>query len=89
MIYIGDGLTDVPCFSVVELFGGTGFGVFDPKKKGSPKKAWEQLVATKRVVSTNSPHYRADDDLGSLLRAAVTQICLRIDTRTHSPLRGQ
>jgi phosphoserine phosphatase len=86
MIYLGDGLTDVPCFSVMEQFHGTAFGVFDPKKKGAPKKAWEQLVAPKRVVSTNSPHYKEDEDLGSLLRAAVTQICLRIDTRTRSPL---
>lgn len=86
MIYLGDGLTDVPCFSLMDLFRGTSFGVFDPKKKGSPKKAWEQLVAPKRVVTINSPHYGESEDLGSLLRAAVTQICLRIDTRTRSPL---
>jgi hypothetical protein len=86
MIYIGDGLTDVPCFSVMKQFGGTSFGVFDPKKKGAPRKAWEQLVAPNRTVSTNSPRYREDDDLGSLLRMAVTQICLKMDMRTRSPL---
>ena len=36
--------------------------VFDPKKQGSPKKAWEQLVAPRRVTTMNSPRYRADDD---------------------------
>jgi len=41
IIYLGDGLTDVPCFSLLERFGGTAFGVFDPKKLDSPKKAWE------------------------------------------------
>src|SRR5215813_3319127 len=38
MIYIGDGLTDVPCFSLLNLNGGRGFGVFDPTKADAPKK---------------------------------------------------
>lgn len=79
MIYVGDGLTDVPCFSLVQHFGGTGFGVFDPKKEGSPKKAYETLVTTRRTISTHSPHYRKTDDLGAIIRAAVAQICGRLD----------
>jgi len=38
MIYIGDGLTDVPCFSVMKQFGGRAFGVFDPKKNTSSRE---------------------------------------------------
>ena len=87
MIYIGDGLTDVPCFSLMEQFNGQSFGVFDPAKEDRPKKAWEQLVAPKRVSTMNSPRYGKKDDLGSLLRAAVKAICLRMDTRTGAPLR--
>jgi hypothetical protein len=82
IIYLGDGLTDVPCFSLLERGGGTGFGVFDPKKVNSPKKAWEKLLAPKRVSSLNAPKFRKTDELGSLLRAAVKSICLRMDTRT-------
>ena len=87
MIYIGDGLTDVPCFSLVSHFGGTSFGVFDPRKGGSPKKAWEGLLTPKRVSSLNAPKYRKTDELGSLLRTAVKSICLRMDSRTGSVAR--
>ena len=84
MIYIGDGLTDVPCFSLLDHFGGRAFGVFDPSKAGSPKKAWEQLVVPKRVTSMNAPKYRKSDALGSLLRTAVKRLCLQMDERTHA-----
>ncbi len=87
MIYLGDGLTDVPCFSLLDKMGGKAFGVFDPRKSGSPKKAWEKLVAPKRVTSAHSPRFGKDDDLGSLLRAAVSAICLDIDLRSQTPLR--
>jgi hypothetical protein len=87
MIYIGDGLTDVPCFSVMEQFKGQAFGVFNPEREGSPKKAWEQLIAPRRVLTMNSPRYKKKDDLGALLRAAVRQICLRLDTRVQAPLQ--
>jgi len=86
VIYVGDGLTDVPCFSLIQKAGGTAFGVFDPQKKGSPKKAWEQLVAPHRVSTMNSPRYGPTDDLGALLRAAVKQICIQMDLRTQMPI---
>lgn len=86
MIYIGDGFTDVPCFSLLSKFNGTAFGVFDPRKKESPKKAWEKLVAPKRVSTMNSPRYGGDDDLGALLRAAVKNICVRMDVGSQTAL---
>jgi phosphoserine phosphatase len=87
MIYIGDGLTDVPCFSLLtKTHKGKAFGVFDPLKEGSPKKAWEKLVAPKRVTTMNSPRYGKTDDLGALLRIAVKEICLKMDGRTGAAL---
>ncbi|MFL6212036.1 MAG: hypothetical protein ACJ74W_24525 [Pyrinomonadaceae bacterium] len=84
MIYLGDGLTDVPCFSLLNMFRGKAFGIFDPRKQGSPKKGWEQLVVPRRVNTLNSPHYGEHDDLGALLRTAVKEICLRMDVRTQT-----
>jgi phosphoserine phosphatase len=88
MIYVGDGLTDVPCFSLLKKFGGQSFGVFDPKKEGSPKKGYERLVTPERVMSLNSPRYGKKDDLGAIIRAAVNQICVNLDLRTRSALPG-
>lgn len=75
MIYVGDGFTDVPCFSLLKKNHGRGFGIFDPKKAGSPKKGWEKLLAPERVTSMHSPKYGEDDDLGSILRMAVQTLC--------------
>jgi hypothetical protein len=34
----------------------------------------------------NSPRYGEKDDLGALLRAAVHQICIKMDLRTQMPI---
>jgi hypothetical protein len=87
MIYLGDGMTDVPCFSLLDHFGGKAFGVFDPTRAGASKKAWESLLAPKRVTSMNAPRYRKTDELGALLRAIVKSKYLDLDVRTQAVRR--
>jgi hypothetical protein len=71
MIYIGDGLTDIPCFSLLKKERGTSFGVFDPSRRESARKAYTQFLKTDRVISMHAPRYGPNDELGSLLRIAV------------------
>ncbi len=82
MIYIGDGLTDVPCFSLIRKNGGQAFGVFEPSREGSPKKAWEKLAAPQRVSTLNRPRFRKNDELGAILRATVKSLLVQMDSRT-------
>ena len=82
MIYVGDGLTDVPCFSLLKKSNGLGFGVVDPTKTGKPKKAFEGLVAPARVMGAYEPKYGKDDLLGAYLRAAVSSIAQKIQLRS-------
>ena len=71
MIYVGDGLTDIPCFSMLKKHGGMSFGIFDPARENSARRALTEFLHTNRVVSMHAPRYNRTDELGSLLRAAV------------------
>lgn len=79
MIYVGDGLTDIPCFSLIEKNNGMAFGVLHKNRDFSAKLYfYNQVLKTKRVISTNSPLYSKDDDLGELIRCAIASICSKI-----------
>jgi hypothetical protein len=78
MIYVGDGLTDIPCFSLLKNLGGTPFGVFKPDKE-SAKRALLEFLTPHRVVSMHTPKYGKRDDFGLMLRAAVTARCTQIE----------
>ena len=78
MIYVGDGLTDIPCFSLLKKNGGMGFGVFEPQQEKKTKQALEEFLKTDRVISMHSPNYRKDSDLGSILRTAVASCCAAV-----------
>ena len=78
MIYIGDGHTDVPCFSLVKKNGGIAFGIFRPGEEASARRAFIDFLRTDRVLSTHAPKYTRTSELGSLLRIAVSNIAQRI-----------
>jgi len=78
MIYVGDGLTDIPCFSLVGKRGGIPFGVFDSTKTRSAKRAFLKFLIPGRVKGMHTPRYGREDDLGIHLRSAVATICSQI-----------
>lgn len=86
MIYVGDGLTDIPCFSLVGERRGKTFGVFKPGRE-SAKQAFQKLLDTRRVESIHSPDYREDADLGALIRAAVTTVAANADLQREHAFR--
>lgn len=75
IVYVGDGVTDIPCFSTLKHFGGIGFGVFDPKKPDKAKTALEKFLQPHRVVTMAAPRYSRDSELGVFLRQAVANRC--------------
>ncbi len=83
MIYVGDGLTDIPCFSLVKRLGGMAFGIFNPQEEKSAKRALIEFLSTDRVISMHAPRYRKTDELGALLRAAVSTVAQRAHLETQ------
>ncbi|MBN1505141.1 MAG: haloacid dehalogenase-like hydrolase [Candidatus Eisenbacteria bacterium] len=83
MIYVGDGLTDIPCWSLIGKNGGLPFGVVNPKGKG-PRQQFLEMIMTKRAISWNSPHYGPKGTLGYLLRAALHAQCAKARLRSES-----
>ena len=77
MIYVGDALTDVPCFSIVTQGGGIAFGAFSPSGP-SARRALQTLLKPGRTASVHAPMYEENNELGALLRAAVANRCSQI-----------
>lgn len=83
MIYVGDGLTDIPCFSLVEDQGGIAFGIADPDKPESEERkkiAWN-LLSAGRTKGVYPPKYSEGTSLRQVLDLAVDNYCQRISLR--------
>src|ERR1700682_1437926 len=81
MIYVGDGLADIPCFSLINhMSNGKGRcgGVFRPGEAPSARRAWLELIFPRRVASAHAPFYNPDRELGSILRLATAARCQSI-----------
>jgi phosphoserine phosphatase len=78
MIYVGDGLTDIPCFSTVRKYGGTVFGICDLRSEVKSKNAFIEFLLPNRTMGVYKPNYNKNSELGSFIRAAVTKICTDI-----------
>lgn len=77
MIYIADGPSDVPVFSVVRKHGGKAYAVYEPKNE----KEFEQndaLRSAGRVDHFGRADYREKSDTYMWLTTHVRQICDRV-----------
>lgn len=76
IIYVGDGLTDIPCFSLVQDRNGRAFGVYDPEDPSVKQEAVSEIGSPQRTLgSSNKPGYTNNDRLGSILRLTVEGMC--------------
>lgn len=73
IIYIGDGVTDVPCMRLVKELGGYSVAVFQPNKKGARKSA-EELLSDGRVNLIAPADYSEGTQLDTQIRAIINKI---------------
>jgi phosphoserine phosphatase len=90
MIYVGDGLTDIPCFSLVKDRHGRAFGVYDADEPSPKQRAIQSLGSQQRTLgSVNPPHYGEESRLGSLLRLTVEGMCAERTIEGLEALSGE
>lgn len=77
MIFVGDGYTDIPCFSLIRRSGGVAFGVWDPKHREKRSRAWG-FIQEGRVSNLNQARYDEEAELYQWLEEAVESVAGRI-----------
>ena len=77
MIYIGDGLTDVPCMSLVKKHGGFSIAVYN-SQDAKAQKISEQLTDEGRADFSAKADYSASSRIENLLQTIIDKIATDI-----------
>lgn len=72
MIYIGDGLTDVPCMKLVKLNKGQSIAVFRKRKKDVAS----QLMSENRVDFITEANYCKDGELDKIVKTIIEKMAV-------------
>lgn len=73
MVFIGDGNTDIPCFSLVKSLGGHSIAVYKPRTKGAKERA-AKLVEDGRVNFIVPADYSKDSLIMNVVKAILDKI---------------
>ena len=90
MIYLGDGITDVPCMQVLKNNGGKSIAIYNPKDKANIQK----LVREKRVNFAFTANYTEGSNLDKTVKSIIKQIAVdnelkRKEEETFKKLSGE
>lgn len=73
MIYVGDGMTDVPCMRLVKEYGGKSVVVYNPEMKQPPQIA-RRLLQEGRADFMTAADYHAGGEMETLMRLILDRI---------------
>lgn len=76
MVFIGDGSTDIPCFSLLKNQGGLSVAVYKPHTPGAGNKA-KGFLDSGRVHCAVPAIYTEDSDLDRIVKARIDMLAAR------------
>jgi hypothetical protein len=87
MIYIGDGPTDIPCFSAVQSNGGKTIGILKYDRRGAnvsvdKRRAWAIARGERTTLGPYHPDYSENSNLYDILKLEIERIGLDISDAT-------
>ena len=90
MIYLGDGMTDVPCMQVLKNNGGKSIAIYSKKDKSSIQK----LVKENRVNFAFTGNYTEGSNLDKTVKSIIKQVAVntelkRKEEETFKKLSGE
>ncbi len=83
MIVVGDGYTDIPCFSLIRKQGGVAIGVYDNDNREKWGRAWG-FIEDGRVSNLVPADYRNKSALSNSLMMAVESIANKISLVSYT-----
>ncbi|GAB4544873.1 MAG: HAD family hydrolase [Pleurocapsa sp.] len=78
VIYVGDGTSDIPCFTVINQYGGIALGIF---KDNSTARGWEhrdRVTNSQQITNLVPANYHRDSELMRSLILAIECIAKQI-----------
>ena len=86
MVYVGDGPSDIPCFSMIKYLGGKAVGVIPPDESDF-RRPYELAEGNRLTVGPYTADFRDNSDLFKMTARLVTGIADKIlEEREHSLL---
>jgi hypothetical protein len=91
MIYLGDGPTDVPCFTVVRQYGGQAIAIYNAQDqgRGSFRKCYQLSTHANRVKHIAPSDYRPCSHLRLLLEEMITEVADRMLAQQRAEMAEQ
>lgn len=84
MIYVGDGMTDIPCMRLVKNYGGHSIAVYNPADKGK-RREMNTLIRDNRVNYVCAADYSAGSEMDNLVKSIIDKIAADLRLEQMKP----